>query len=121
MNGFISSMYDKIQSLPVYLLSILRQCFFVLKMEWFDRFHHTIKTHLTISPLITLFVHTFHYCRDINVIVAGIGDRVGMFIQWVSAAIAGMLIGFFSGWKLSLVVCGIVPLITIVGALTAKV
>ncbi|WAR00123.1 MDR1-like protein [Mya arenaria] len=42
--------------------------------------------------------------NDISKIHDGIGDKMGQFFQWFSGFIAGVVIGFVYGWKLTLLV-----------------
>ncbi|XP_043931521.1 bile salt export pump [Protopterus annectens] len=56
---------------------------------------------------------------DINKINDAIADQVGIFIQRFTTFIAGFLLGFVSGWKLTLVIVAVSPLIGIGAALMA--
>ncbi|WAQ94713.1 MDR1-like protein [Mya arenaria] len=42
--------------------------------------------------------------NDISKIHDGIGDKIGVFFQWMSAFVAGFTVGFVYGWKLTLLV-----------------
>ncbi|KAK3589575.1 hypothetical protein CHS0354_043029 [Potamilus streckersoni] len=48
---------------------------------------------------------------DVGKIHDGIGDKLGSFFQWLSGGIAGFTIGFVFGWKLTLVILAISPLL----------
>ena len=48
------------------------------------------------------------------------GDKVGSFLQFMGMFFVGFGIGFAYGWKLTLVVLSIVPLLGAAGALFAK-
>lgn len=48
----------------------------------------------------------YHY-SDINKIRTGTGDKLGLAIQSVSTAIAGVLVGFLRSWRLALVVVAV--------------
>nr|AJG01604.1 ATP-binding cassette sub-family B MDR/TAP member 1 [Dreissena polymorpha] len=48
---------------------------------------------------------------DISKIHDGIGDKVGAFFQWMSAFVIGFIVGFIYGWKLTLVILAISPLL----------
>ncbi|XP_053373101.1 ATP-dependent translocase ABCB1-like isoform X2 [Mercenaria mercenaria] len=48
---------------------------------------------------------------DISKIHDGIGDKIGTFVQWFTAFLMGFTIGFVYGWKLTLVVIAISPLL----------
>ena len=60
----------------------------------------------------SIFVH----CSDINQIQIGIGDKLGNFCQWFSCFLAGFIIGFIYGWKLTLVILSVTPLMVIATA-----
>ncbi|KAL5007420.1 hypothetical protein ScPMuIL_016226 [Solemya velum] len=57
---------------------------------------------------------------DISKIHDGIGDKLGAFFQWIAAFVAGIAIGFTRGWKLSLVVLAISPLLVASGGIMTK-
>ena len=56
-----------------------------------------------------------------NKIKDGLGDKFGNAIQFVSAFLAGVIIGFARGWKLTLVILSISPLLFIVAIIFTKV
>uniref|UniRef100_A0A8C6YQB4 Bile salt export pump n=1 Tax=Nothoprocta perdicaria TaxID=30464 RepID=A0A8C6YQB4_NOTPE len=56
---------------------------------------------------------------DINKINEAIADQVAVFIQRFTTFVSGFLLGFVSGWKLTLVIIAVSPLIGI-GAAVAK-
>ncbi|XP_051883493.1 LOW QUALITY PROTEIN: bile salt export pump-like [Pristis pectinata] len=56
---------------------------------------------------------------DINKINDAIADQVGIFIQRFSTFVTGFLLGFVSGWKLTLVIIAVSPLIGLGAALMA--
>eukprot|EP00117_Sycon_ciliatum_P005125 scpid61972/ scgid9202/ Multidrug resistance protein 1A; ATP-binding cassette sub-family B member 1A; MDR1A; Multidrug resistance protein 3; P-glycoprotein 3 len=41
---------------------------------------------------------------DLVKVYGGIGDKNGLFFQWIATHVAGLIIGFVKGWKLTLVV-----------------
>lgn len=49
--------------------------------------------------------------NDISKIHDGIGDKVGMFLQWFCAFLAGVVIGFIYSWRLTLVILSVSPLL----------
>ncbi|NXI18278.1 MDR1 protein, partial [Irena cyanogastra] len=96
----------------------IRQKFFFAvlhqEMAWFDTTQiGTLNTRLT---------------DDINTIREGIGDKISIFLQYFSTFVAGLIIGFIYGWKLTLVVMSVSPLLaasaavwsTLLASLTAK-
>ncbi|XP_072548370.1 ATP-dependent translocase ABCB1 [Salminus brasiliensis] len=58
---------------------------------------------------------------DIYKINEGIGDKMGMCIQSITTFFTGFIIGFIKGWKLTLVILSISPLLGISAAIIAKV
>ncbi|XP_043821847.1 phosphatidylcholine translocator ABCB4 isoform X4 [Dromiciops gliroides] len=89
----------------------IRQKFFhaVLQQEmgWFDVNDTTeLNTRLT---------------DDISKISEGIGDKVGMFFQAVATFFAGFIVGFIRGWKLTLVIMAISPILGLSAAVWAKI
>ena len=64
----------------------------------------------TSNPVIESYILFSNY-SDINKIHDGIGDKLGGFFQWFCAFLAGFIIGFIWGWKLTLVILAISPLL----------
>lgn len=58
---------------------------------------------------------------DINKINDAIADQVGIFIQRFTTFVVGFLMGFARGWKLTLVIISVSPLIGIGAGLMAVV
>ncbi|NXP47320.1 MDR1 protein, partial [Heliornis fulica] len=96
----------------------IRQKFFFAvlhqEMAWFDTTQiGTLNTRLT---------------DDINTIHEGIGDKICIFVQFFSTFLTGIIIGFIYGWKLTLVILSVSPLLaasaavwsTLLASLTAK-
>uniref|UniRef100_A0A8C3X868 ATP binding cassette subfamily B member 5 n=1 Tax=Cyanoderma ruficeps TaxID=181631 RepID=A0A8C3X868_9PASS len=96
----------------------IRQKFFFAvlhqEMAWFDTTQiGTLNTRLT---------------DDINTIREGIGDKISIFLQFFSTFVSGLIVGFIYGWKLTLVVMSVSPLLagsaaiwsTLLASLTAK-
>uniref|UniRef100_A0A8D2CWV4 P-type phospholipid transporter n=1 Tax=Sciurus vulgaris TaxID=55149 RepID=A0A8D2CWV4_SCIVU len=89
----------------------IRQKFFhaILRQEigWFDINDITeLNTRLT---------------DDISKISEGIGDKVGMFFQAIATFFAGFIVGFIRGWKLTLVIMAISPILGLSAAVWAKI
>ncbi|CAG8762839.1 9902_t:CDS:2, partial [Acaulospora morrowiae] len=57
---------------------------------------------------------------DISLYQEGISEKVGLIIQFTTTFIAGFVIAFTKGWKLSLVLCAVFPLMAIAGGIMAK-
>ncbi|XP_014320099.1 phosphatidylcholine translocator ABCB4 [Myotis lucifugus] len=58
---------------------------------------------------------------DISKISEGIGDKVGMFFQAIATFFAGFIVGFMRGWKLTLVIMAISPILGLSAAVWAKI
>ena len=54
---------------------------------------------------------------DINKVNDAIADQMGIFIQRMTTSIFGFLMGFYQGWKLTLVIISVSPLIGIGAAI----
>ncbi|XP_053548248.1 ATP-dependent translocase ABCB1-like [Bombina bombina] len=68
-------------------------------MAWFDCTQiGTLNTRLT---------------EDINTIHEGLGDKIAIFVQNLSQFLTGIIIGFVYGWKLTLVILSVSPLLGI--------
>uniref|UniRef100_A0A7M4FFK5 Multidrug resistance protein 1-like n=1 Tax=Crocodylus porosus TaxID=8502 RepID=A0A7M4FFK5_CROPO len=79
----------------------IRQKFFFAvlhqEMAWFDTTQiGTLNTRLT---------------DDINSIHEGIGDKICIFVQFFATFLTGIIIGFVHGWKLTLVILSVSPLL----------
>nr|UOU03320.1 ATP-binding cassette subfamily B1-2 [Brachionus rubens] len=57
---------------------------------------------------------------DINKIKDGFGDKFGNAIQFLSTSIAGLIIGFIRGWKLTLVILALSPILFICALIFTK-
>ena len=60
-----------------------------------------------------IFVYPFHIFSDIMKLQMGIGDKIFTFAQWVTTFIAGYTVGFVQGWKLTLVILAVAPLMVV--------
>lgn len=60
-------------------------------------------------------------CSDINKINNAIADQVAIFIERISTFVFGFMVGFIGGWKLTLVVVAVSPLIGLAAGLMAMV
>ncbi|KAH3689239.1 hypothetical protein DPMN_191104 [Dreissena polymorpha] len=58
--------------------------------------------------------------NDISKIQDGIGDKLGQFMQWFCAFLAGVIVGFVHGWKLTLVILSISPLLALCAVIMTK-
>ncbi|RXM97403.1 Multidrug resistance protein 1 [Acipenser ruthenus] len=58
---------------------------------------------------------------DISKINEGIGDKIALLIQSVATFLAGFVVGFIEGWKLTLVILAISPVLGVAAALFSKI
>uniref|UniRef100_A0A671FUS3 ATP binding cassette subfamily B member 1 n=1 Tax=Rhinolophus ferrumequinum TaxID=59479 RepID=A0A671FUS3_RHIFE len=58
---------------------------------------------------------------DVSKINEGIGDKIGMFFQSMATFFTGFIVGFTRGWKLTLVILAISPVLGLSAAMWAKV
>jgi ABC-type multidrug transport system fused ATPase/permease subunit len=63
---------------------------------------------------------TSRVASDVNLIQAGIGDKVGSAAQFLASAVVGFVIAFFYSWKLTLVIFSITPVLVVCGAVFAQ-
>ncbi|XP_018422366.1 PREDICTED: multidrug resistance protein 1A-like, partial [Nanorana parkeri] len=59
--------------------------------------------------------------KDVSKINDGIGEQLAMMFQYASTFLAGFVIGFVKGWKLTLVVLAVSPLMGLSAALWSKI
>lgn len=64
-----------------------------------------------------LVIKAFLVSSDINKINDAIADQMAIFIQRMTTSICGFLLGFYQGWKLTLVIISVSPLIGIGAAI----
>ena len=58
---------------------------------------------------------------DVEQLERGIGDKLAMLFQYFAAFFAGFIVGFINGWKLTLVILAVSPLLAISGGIMGKV
>ncbi|XP_032926696.1 ATP-dependent translocase ABCB1 [Catharus ustulatus] len=58
---------------------------------------------------------------DVSKINEGIGDKIGLLVQSVTTFVAGFVVGLIRGWKLTLVILAVSPVLGLSAALWAKV
>ncbi|XP_048195905.1 ATP-dependent translocase ABCB1-like isoform X2 [Perognathus longimembris pacificus] len=66
-------------------------------------------------------LNTDSQSNDVSKINDGIGDKIGMFFQAMATFFIGFIVGFICGWKLTLVVLAISPVIGLSAALWTKI
>lgn len=64
---------------------------------------------------------TARVAGDVDIIQAGMGDKIGTAAQFLSQAVVGMILAFVYSWRLSLVVLSFSPLLGISGAIFSKI
>ncbi|XP_035829454.1 ATP-dependent translocase ABCB1 [Aplysia californica] len=64
---------------------------------------------------------TTRLADDLERVREGIGDKVGLSIQFLAQFLAGFILGFARGWKLTLVIMSLTPLLAIGAAVLGKV
>ncbi|XP_075068301.1 ATP-dependent translocase ABCB1-like isoform X2 [Mixophyes fleayi] len=75
-------------------------------MSWFDSYQiGTLNSRLT---------------DDINTIHEGLADKLCIFVQFLSTFVTGIIIGFVHGWKLTLVILSVSPLLGVSAAIWTK-
>ncbi|CAG8506586.1 14903_t:CDS:10 [Cetraspora pellucida] len=57
---------------------------------------------------------------DIALFQEGISEKVGQVLQYAATFFGGFIIGFIKGWKLTLVLCAVFPLMATAGGFMAK-
>ncbi|XP_040208751.1 ATP-dependent translocase ABCB1-like [Rana temporaria] len=57
---------------------------------------------------------------DINTIHEGLADKMCIFVQFLSTFLSGIIIGFVYGWKLTLVILSVSPLLGVSAAIWTK-
>ncbi|KAM5157175.1 ATP-dependent translocase ABCB1-like isoform 1-T4 [Mantella aurantiaca] len=57
---------------------------------------------------------------DINTIHEGLADKMCIFVQFLSTFVSGIVIGFVHGWKLTLVIMSVGPLLGVSAAIWTK-
>ena len=51
----------------------------------------------------------------------GIGDKIGILIQWLTTFFGGIIVGFISEWRLALLILGVTPILAVVAGAISKV
>ena len=61
------------------------------------------------------------FCRDIEQMQDGFGDKMGTFVQWFATFIGGYALAFAISWKLVLVTLSLTPIMVIVVTVLGRV
>lgn len=74
------------------------------------------------SSGLSMFIsNTICFFSDVSKINDGIGDKIGIFFQSMATFFTGFIVGFTRGWKLTLVILAISPVLGLSAAMWAKV
>ena len=68
-----------------------------------------------------LSLHLASVCSDVEKIQSGTGEKIGLFLQYFTTFLLGYLVGFVQGWKLTLVILSIVPLLLVLAVILTTV
>lgn len=49
------------------------------------------------------------HCRDLNKIQEGLGEKIGMFVLFMSTFVGSLINAFIHGWELTLVMLSVMP------------
>ena len=79
----------------------------------------TVVTLIDVFKLCHLLPHYMY--SDVEKIQSGIGDKVALFLQYFTQFLAGFIIGYVTNWRLALVVSVMLPILSVMAALIAKV
>lgn len=61
------------------------------------------------------------FFSDVSKINEGIGDKIGLLVQALTTFLTGFIVGLIRGWKLTLVILAVSPVLGLSAALWAKV
>lgn len=86
----------------LFLKSFLRQ-----DIEWFDK-HRA-------GEFASRAVDDLQKYKD------GVGDKIGMAVYYCSVFVGSIILSLVQGWKLTLVILSVTPLLILPGAISAKV
>ncbi|CAF2579229.1 unnamed protein product [Rotaria sp. Silwood2] len=59
--------------------------------------------------------------EDVNKVHDGTGDKLGSALQFIASFIAGLILGFIKGWKLTLVILSVSPMIVVSAAIVTRI
>lgn len=134
----IASMFVSYFQVSFWLMPAERQTFKIRKnlfksilaqnIGWFDVYKSGELTN-RLTEYAFRITHFFNFCycnihsnfSDVNKIRDGLGDKFGSFVQFISTFIASIIIGFVRGWKLTLVILSLSPLMFISAVIFTKV
>jgi len=105
----------------LYLKANLFGSSWIIKIVFYTDAHVTkLKGFLVLSTFCFLFgCHLFF--SDVSKINEGIGDKLGLLFQALTTFVAGFVVGLIRGWKLTLVILAVSPVLGLSAALWAKV
>ena len=59
--------------------------------------------------------------RDLTKIQDGIGEKVGLFVSYISISICSLATAFYFGWELALITLVALPILTITAGIVARI
>ena len=62
-----------------------------------------------------------NYYSDMEKIQAGLGEKLGLFLQYMTTFVAGYIIAFIADWRLALVMSTLLPVLAIIAGTNARV
>lgn len=68
-----------------------------------------------------MVVSSVSLCSDVEKIQAGIGDKLSLFIHYMSTFFAGFGIAFHFSWKMALVMSAMLPILVTISAVITQV
>ena len=83
-------------------------------------FKSLLRQHIGYYDSIETGVVTSHLSNDVALIQDAMGDKIGSYVQAMSAFIVGFVIAFYYSWKLTLVIMSFLPFLVGAGAVRAK-
>lgn len=76
---------------------------------------------LSVLPTFTFLSGCNLFFSDVSKINEGIGDKIGLLVQSLTTFVTGFIVGLVRGWKLTLVILAVSPVLGLSAALWAKV
>ncbi|CAG8746727.1 13545_t:CDS:10, partial [Gigaspora rosea] len=76
--------------------------------------------HITFFDTVSTGDVTTRISGDISLFQEGISEKVGQILQYAATFCGGFIIGFIKGWKLTLVLCAVFPLMAAAGGFMAS-
>ena len=78
-------------------------------------FQSLLRQHIGYYDSIETGVVTSHLSNDVALIQDAMGDKIGSYVQALSAFLVGFVVAFYYSWKLTLVIMSFLPFLIGVG------